>query len=387
MPLADGFVGQGGDQGRIIGDKGDVGGGVAFREVGQSGQVDIVGQGTSLEVMGKHQPPCLMFRCRDLNEQVQSSFTQDRRVDHIHPVGRSDDEDAPFGAIVQLRQEFVDFFRPVPGGFAAAGRHERVKLVEAEHGGRLGGCFLKERRDFSLCAVDIGASQVRSIDNHVVETGFLGEFFSEIGLAAARRAIEQHPVGRREPVFLGFRLVAQHPDDPFRQHFLQFLHAGHVRKAAADTSSLQRLFEGCAICRCFQAVRRCLFPGIGGGCCFLLHVHGLACQHFQHPFRSRALRRVEPESGQDHVPEGRVRGMDGNRPDRNPFACLADSCLTVLIRIRRVDRQIPGNRSAQHRIEHRSDGKSVALGREDALESFRGGVQQIQVRQREGRVA
>ena len=59
--------------------------------------------------------------------------------------------------------------------------------------------------------------------------GFLGEFLGKIGLAAARRAVEQHAVGRQELVFLCLLPVAEHPDHPLGQHLLEVFHAGRTQ--------------------------------------------------------------------------------------------------------------------------------------------------------------
>ena len=81
--------------------------------------------------------------------------------------------------------------------------------------------------------MDVDARQVRRLDHRIVESRLLGELLGDEGLAASRRAVEQHTVGNRQTIFERPLPILQHIDHFRPQQLLQLLHSRHVGKTVA----------------------------------------------------------------------------------------------------------------------------------------------------------
>jgi len=118
-------------------------------------------------MVDEHLPAGIRIRGRHFDMQVQTALAQDSRVDHVHPVGRSDDEDTALGTIVQLGEEFIDFLRAVPGGVLRRAGHTEATVDLA----RLAGLY-----PAGLCC------EIMADDGHMMRTPQLMEFAEQHGL-------------------------------------------------------------------------------------------------------------------------------------------------------------------------------------------------------------
>ncbi len=133
---------------------------------------------------------------------------------------------------------------------APAVRHQRVELVEVEdHRGVLPSLG-KQLPDLLLRAVDIGAREIRGLYELIVPARLLGELLGDEGLAASRRAVEQHAVRDLYSVLLRELRILQHVDDLLPHHGLEVLHAGDIGKAVSPGPARLRRVPGSSLLLC-----------------------------------------------------------------------------------------------------------------------------------------
>src|SRR4051794_25278096 len=183
------------------------------------GQVVRVQRELGLEVLAEDVPRRLGVRPLDLDLHVQPARPEDRRVDHVLPVGGADDDDVlqPLHAVDLAEQLRHDRRLHVGGHARPAGPEDRVHLVE-EHDDRraLAGLLprpLEDQPDVPLGLADVLVEQLRALD--VEEEGprrvlpahrgdllgqRVGHRLGDQRLAAAGRAVEQDPLRRAQLV-------------------------------------------------------------------------------------------------------------------------------------------------------------------------------------------
>src|SRR5262245_41490374 len=155
----------------------------------------------------------------DLDLHVQAPRAEDRRIDHVLTVGRTDDDDVfqtldTVDLAEQLRHDRVLDIR---GHARPAGPEQRVHLVEEhDHRRALAGlltCPLEDQPNVPLGLADVLVEQLRAFD--VEEVGLalalpgglrdllgqrVGDRLGDQRLTAARRTVEEHTLGWAELV-------------------------------------------------------------------------------------------------------------------------------------------------------------------------------------------
>ena len=178
-------------------------------------------------------------RRRDVDQPLQPARPQQRRVDQLRPVGRPDhDHLAQRLGPVQLGEQRRDHPVGHPGvGRLAAPRGQRVDLVQ-EHQGRGGVRGPPEQLAHRpLGLPDVLVQQLRALHREHVELPGAGQRAQQEGLAAAGRAVDQHPARRRHPE-PGERVgVLQRPQHRLGERLLDL---GHVADLVqGDPAGLQ----------------------------------------------------------------------------------------------------------------------------------------------------
>ena len=176
----------------------------------------------------------------DLDLDVEPTGPQDRRVDHVLPVGGADHDDVlqPLHA-VDLAEQLRNHSRfDVGADPGAAGPEDRVHLVEEDdHRRALGGLLprpLEDQPDVTLGLADELVEQLGALDVEEVGLGLsrvipaqvghllgqrVGDRLGDQRLAAARRAVEQHALGRSQRVFAIELLVQERQLDGVPDEF------------------------------------------------------------------------------------------------------------------------------------------------------------------------
>jgi hypothetical protein len=132
---------------------------------------------------------------RDDDLAVEAARPQKRRVEHVGPVGRGDDDDALVGLEpVHLDQQLVERLLALVIAVAKAGAAmaaDRVDLVD-EDDARSALLGLVEHVAHPACAdADEHLDEVRAGDGEERHAGLAGDRAGEQGLAGARRADQQ----------------------------------------------------------------------------------------------------------------------------------------------------------------------------------------------------
>src|SRR4249920_1504140 len=176
-----------------------------FREVvGVQRQLDR-------DVLGEDVARSLGVGALDLDLHIQPPGAEDRRIDHVLTVGRTDDDDVfqtldTVDLAEQLRHDRVLHIRRHA---RPAGTEQRVHLVEEhDHRGALAGLFscpLKDQPDVPLGLADVLVEQLRALD--VEEVGLalalpgglrdllgqrVGDRLGDQRLSAARWTVQEH---------------------------------------------------------------------------------------------------------------------------------------------------------------------------------------------------
>src|SRR5262249_20525065 len=173
-------------------------------------------------------------RLVDQHLAIEASGAEQRRVEHLGPVGRAHDDHALARVeAVHLRQQLIQRLLAL---FVAAERAldanlaERVELVDEDDAGRLGFGLLEEVADARGADADEHLDELRSAETEKRHVGFAGDRAREQRLAGSRRADEQHAFRNAAAEIRVLLRVLQELDDLF-QLFTSFVDAGDVGEA------------------------------------------------------------------------------------------------------------------------------------------------------------
>ncbi len=172
---------------------------------------------------------------------VEAARPQQRRVEHVGPVGGGDEDDALIRLeAVHLDEQLVQRLLALVVAAAQAGAAmaaDRVDLVDEDDAGCVLLALLEHVADARGADTDEHLDEVRARDGEERHVGLTGDGAGEQRLAGARRADEQHALGDLAAEALEFLRVLQVLDD-LLELLLRFVDAGDV--VEGDATDLLR---------------------------------------------------------------------------------------------------------------------------------------------------
>ena len=162
---------------------------------------------------------------------VEAARPQQRRVEHVGPVGRGDqDHAAAYVEAVHLHQQLVQRLLALVVAAAharAAVPADGVDLVDEDDGRRVLLGLLEQVADPGGADADEHLDEVRAGDGEERHAGLAGHGPGQQGLAGAGLAVEQHALGDLGPDRLELRRLGQELLD-LLQLLDRLVAAGHV---------------------------------------------------------------------------------------------------------------------------------------------------------------
>ena len=169
---------------------------------------------------------------------------EQRRIEHVGPVGRGDDDDAfVLLEAVHLDEELIERLLALvvaPAKARAAMAPDRVDFVDEDDAGRVLLRLLEHVAHAARADADEHLDEVGARNGEERHVGFARDRASGQGLAGARRADQQHAARNTTAQFLELLRVAQELDD-LLQVFLGFVDAGDVLERHAPCASVRSL--------------------------------------------------------------------------------------------------------------------------------------------------
>ena len=192
---------------------------------------------------------------RDL--AIETARAQQRRIEHIGPVGGRDDDDAFLRVeAVHLDEQRIERLLALvvtAADAVTAMAADGVDFVDENHAGRGFLALLKHVAHAAGADADEHLDKIRAADGEERHVGFAGDGAGEQRLAGARRADQQHALRDAAAEFLKFLRVPQELDQ-FLDFVLGFLDAGDVLEgdlvlvarehARLRFAEIQRAFAG-----------------------------------------------------------------------------------------------------------------------------------------------
>ena len=167
----------------------------------------------------------------DDDAAIEAAGTEQRRIEHVGPVGRRDEDDA-FVRLeaVHLDEQLVQRLLALVVAAAEAGAAmaaDRVDLVDEHDAGRVLLALLEEVAHARRADADEHLDEVRAADREERHVRFAGDRAREQRLAGSRRAHQQHALGNASAELLELLRLLEELDD-FLQLLLRLVDAGDV---------------------------------------------------------------------------------------------------------------------------------------------------------------
>ena len=173
---------------------------------------------------------------RDDDLPVEAAGAQQRRVEHVGPVGRGDDDDAlVLLEAVHLDEQLVERLLALVVAAAearAAMAADRVDLVDEDDAGRVLLGLLEHVAHAARADADEHLDEVRAGNGEERHVGLAGDGARGQRLAGAGRADQQHAARDAPAELLELLRIAQELDD-LLQILLGLVDAGHVLEGDA----------------------------------------------------------------------------------------------------------------------------------------------------------
>ena len=184
------------------------------------------------------------IRIRHHHLAVETARTQQRRIEHVRPVGRRDQDHAFIGLeAVHLDQQLVQGLLALVIAAAEAGAAmtaDRVDFVDEDDAGRVLLGLFEHVADAAGADADEHLDEVRTRDGEEGNIGFAGHRARDQRLAGAGRTDQQHAARNPSAEPLIFSGVAQEFDD-LLQVLLGLIDAGDVLERHAAMGLGQHL--------------------------------------------------------------------------------------------------------------------------------------------------
>ena len=202
--------------------------GITGRAARDDGEIDAFGQ---LHVLGMNPQNFLAASHvgqidRDL--AIETARTQQRRIEHVGPVGRRDDDDAFLRVeavhLDEQRIERLFAFVVAAADAVSAMPADGVDFVDENQAGRGFLALLEHVAHAARADADEHFDEIRAADGEERHVRFAGDGPGEQRLAGARRADHQHALGNAPAEFLKLLRVPQELDQ-FLHFVLRFLDA------------------------------------------------------------------------------------------------------------------------------------------------------------------
>ena len=238
------LVAPGRHQGGLVDEVHEVGAGEAGRAAGDGLEVDVRRQRHLAHVHLQDLLAAHHVRVRDDHLPVEAARAQQRRVEHVGPVGGGDQDDAFVGLeAVHLDQQLVERLLALVVAAAETGAAmaaDRVDFVDEDDAGRVLLGLLEHVAHAARADADEHLDEVGAGDREERHVGLTGNGARNQRLAGAGRADEQHAARNLAAEPLEFSGVAQELDD-LLQVLLGFVDARDVLEGDAAVRLGQKL--------------------------------------------------------------------------------------------------------------------------------------------------
>ena len=197
-------------------------------------EVDVGTDLHALDVNAEDRLAPLHVRLVDQHLPVEAARAEQRRVEHLRPVGRAHDDDALARVeAVHLGEQLVQrLLALLVAAERALGPRlaERVELVDEDDAGRLGFGLLEQIANPGGADADEHLDELRAAHREERDVRFAGDRARQQRLAGARRPDQQHTLGNPSAQVGVFLRVLQELDD-LLELVLRLFHSRHVLEA------------------------------------------------------------------------------------------------------------------------------------------------------------
>ena len=242
-------------QRRLVHQVRQIGAGEAGGAARQHADVHVVGQRNLAGVHREDALAALDVRTVDDDPAVETARPQQRRIEHVRPVGGRHQDDAFVGLeAVHLDEQLVERLLALVVAAAQAGAAmtaDRVDLVDEDDAGRVLLALLEQVAHARGADADEHLDEVGAADREERHVGLAGHGPRQQRLAGARRAHQQHALGDPAAELLELLRLLQELDD-LLQLFLGLVGARR-RRGRSPSSGPTRRASPCS-CRTTSAL-------------------------------------------------------------------------------------------------------------------------------------
>src|SRR4051812_43327522 len=222
-----------GEQRRFIHEIREVGAGHAGRSARAGRDVDIIGDGLVAQVDLEDAFAALEVRRIHDDLPVETTRTQQRRIEDVRAVRGGDENYAVIGLeAVHLDEQLVERLLTLIVAAAEAGTAvptDRVDLVDEDDAGRVGLSLFEKITHSRRTDADEHLDEIRSGHREERTSGFAGNRAGKQRLAGTRRTDEQRAFGQTPAKLRELLRVAQELDD-LLQLLLRLVGTGDIRE-------------------------------------------------------------------------------------------------------------------------------------------------------------